>query len=68
MLGDKIKLYREAKKMTQNDLASILEVSAATISKYESNTLEPSIESIKRLAELFEITRPTFGFKSSLEM
>ena len=56
MLGDKIKLYREAKKMTQNDLASILEVSTATISKYESNTLEPSIESIKRLAELFEIT------------
>ena len=56
MLGDKIKLYREAKKMTQNDLASILGVSTATISKYESNTLEPSIESIKRLAELFEIT------------
>ena len=56
MLVDRIKLYREAKKMTQNDLASILEVSTATISKYESNTLEPSIESIKRLAELFEIT------------
>ena len=32
MLGDKIKLYRENKKMTQNDLASILEVSAGTIS------------------------------------
>ena len=56
MLGDRIKLYRENRKMTQNDLADILEVSAGTISKYESGSLEPSIESIKRLAELFEIS------------
>ena len=56
MLGDRIKLYRENKKMTQNDLADILEVSAGTVSKYESGALEPSIESLKRLAELFEIS------------
>ena len=53
MLGDKIKLYRENKKMTQNEVADILNVSSATISKYESGTLEPNIESLKRLAELF---------------
>ena len=56
MLGDKIKLYRENKKMTQKDIAKILEVSAGTISKYESGSLEPSIESLKRLANLFEIS------------
>ena len=56
MLGDRIKLYRENKNMTQNDLADILEVSAGTVSKYESGNLEPSIESIKRLAEVFEIS------------
>jgi len=56
MLGDKIKLYRENKKMTQSDIANILNVSSATISKYESGALEPSIESIKRLAELFKIS------------
>ena len=56
MLGDRIKLYRENKNMTQNDLADILEVSAGTVSKYESGALEPSIESLKRLAELFEIS------------
>lgn len=56
MLGDKIKLYRENKKMTQNEVADILGVSSATISKYESGTLEPNIESLKRLAELFEIS------------
>ena len=56
MLGDKIKLYRENKKMTQNDLADILEVSSGTISKYESGALEPNIESLKKLADLFGIT------------
>ena len=56
MLGEKIKLYRENKKMTQNEIADILGVKPATISKYESNTLEPNIESIKKLAEIFEIS------------
>ena len=56
MLGEKIKLYRENKKMTQNEVAGILDVSPATISKYESDALEPNIESLKRLAELFEIS------------
>ncbi len=56
MLGDKIKLYRENKKMTQNEIAEILDVSSATVSKYESGALEPNIESLKRLADLFEIS------------
>lgn len=56
MLGNKIKEYRENKKMTQNEIANILNVSAATISKYESGILEPNIESIKKLAEIFEVT------------
>ena len=56
MLGDKIKKYRENKNMTQNEIADILEVSTATVSKYESGALEPSIESLKRLSELFGIS------------
>lgn len=56
MLGEKIKSYRESKNMTQNDLANILGVSAGTVSKYESGALEPNIESLKKLAKLFEIS------------
>ena len=56
MLGEKIKSYRESKKMTQKDIAEILEVEPGTISKYESGMIEPNIESIKRLAETFGIT------------
>lgn len=55
-VGNKIKQYREYKKMTQKDIAEILEVEPGTISKYELGMIEPNIESIKRLAELFEIS------------
>ena len=56
MLGEKIKLYRESKNMTQGEVAEILGVKAATISKYETETLEPNIEALKKLAELFDIS------------
>ncbi len=56
MLGEKIKLYRENKNMTQVEIADILGVKSAAISKYESGTLEPNIESLKKLAELFEVS------------
>ena len=56
MLGEKIKKYREEKKMTQVEVAEVLGVKPATISKYEAGTLEPNIESLKKLAELFGVS------------
>ena len=47
MLGEKIKKYREEKKITQVEVAEILGVKPATISKYEAGALEPNIESLK---------------------
>lgn len=55
-IGSKIKKYRELQKMTQKDIAEILGVEAGTISKYESGIIEPNIDSIKKLAEIFNIT------------
>jgi len=55
-LGKKIKSYRESKKMTQKEIAEILEVEATTVSKYEKGMLEPSIESLKRLSNTFGVT------------
>ncbi len=55
-IGKKIKEYRENKNMTQKEIAKILGVEAGTISKYESGMIEPNIESIKKLADTFEIT------------
>lgn len=55
-IGNKIKVYRENKKMTQKEIAEILGVEPATVSKYESNMIEPNIESLKKLAETFGIS------------
>lgn len=56
MLGDNIKKYRENKKMTQAEVAEILNVKPGTISKYELGILEPNVESLKKLAEIFDVT------------
>ena len=56
MLGEKIKKYREKKKMTQVEVADVLGVKPATISKYEAGTIEPNIGSLKKLAELFGVS------------
>ena len=55
-IGNNIKEYRENKKLTQKDIAQILGVEPGTISKYESGMIEPNIESLKKLANTFEIT------------
>jgi Fic family protein len=55
-IGSKIKKYRELQKMTQKNIAEILGVEPGTISKYESGIIEPNIDSIKKLAETFNIT------------
>ena len=52
----KIKRYRENKKLTQKEVAEILGVEAATISKYESGLIEPSLTSIKLLAKLYDVS------------
>lgn len=54
-IGKKIKAYRESKKMTQKEIAEVLGVEPATVSKYESGMLEPNLESLKRLSDVFEV-------------
>lgn len=56
MLKDNIKLYREKNKMTQSEVADALGVNPATVSKYENGILEPNIESLKKLSELFNVS------------
>lgn len=42
--------------MTQREVAEVLSVEPGTISKYESNLIEPNIGAIKTLAEIFEVS------------
>ena len=56
MLGDKIRWYRELNNMTQSEIADALGVKGTTISKYEAGVLEPNVESLKKLAEIFNVS------------
>lgn len=53
-IGRKIYLLRVAKEMTQEELASVLCVSAAAVSKWERNQANPSVEMLWTLADFFE--------------
>lgn len=51
--GLRLKELREAKRLSQTDVADRLEVTRSTISGYECNTITPSVEQLKRLAVLY---------------
>lgn len=55
-IGNNIKKYREICKKTQKEIAEVLNVEPATISKYESGLLEPNISSLKKLSSIFNIS------------
>lgn len=51
--GLRLKELREAKKLSQKDVAIRLNVVPSTISGYESNTITPSLEQFTRMAILY---------------
>lgn len=55
-IGERIKDLRKKAKMNQEDLGAILEVTGAAVGSYERGKREPSIESIKKMCEIFNVT------------
>ncbi|WP_437131242.1 helix-turn-helix domain-containing protein [Peptostreptococcus russellii] len=55
-LGYKIKLLRKENGLTQLELGDKLGLSKANISKYESNVHEPSIETLNKLSDIFNVS------------
>lgn len=51
-LGEKIKAARKNKRMTQQQLADLLDTSKSTISKWENNQHQPNIVDATNLAEI----------------
>lgn len=49
----RIKEFRKIKKLTQKDLADRFNVSNITVSRWESGTQMPSIETAVQLADFF---------------
>ena len=55
-LGANLKSLRKSKGWTQKRLSELLDVSEASISKYESNIASPPIEILRAYAQLFKIS------------
>ncbi len=53
-LGQKLKKLRTEKGLTQKDLADQLSVTFQTVSKWESDTNEPDIATLKELAKFYD--------------
>lgn len=47
---------RKSAKMTQQYVSDVLSISRTNITKYENGTLEPNIETIGQLAELYNVS------------
>lgn len=65
-LGKNIKFYRKAKKLSQVELAKILNVSDVAISTWEKGKADPSSTNIVALANAFETsTDELLNYKST---
>ena len=47
---------RENKGYTQQYVADVLSISRSNIGKYETSTLEPNLETIGQLADLYQVS------------
>lgn len=58
-IGDKVKKLRKEKEWTQWDLAHKLGVVQTQINRWESGRFTPSIEVIKKLSRIFDVSIDT---------
>ena len=54
--GKKLRECREAKGLSQKELAKLLNTSYSVIGKYERDEMQPSIEAAKKIAKLIDTT------------
>lgn len=56
MLGEQIRTLREARHLTQVELARGLAVTKQAVSNWENNNILPSVETISAIADYFGVT------------
>lgn len=55
-LGERLKILRSEKKITQKELAAILKVPRDTVANWEVNRGTPNIETISEIASYFSVS------------
>ena len=64
-IGEKIKAKRRERELTQEELAAILGVSKAAVSKWENGESYPDVEMLPQIAQLFHMSMDElFDFSS----
>lgn len=56
MLGEQIRALREARHLTQVELARGLSVTKQAVSNWENNNILPSVETVSAIADYFGVT------------
>jgi transcriptional regulator with XRE-family HTH domain len=56
MLSDRLEILRTEKGLTKKEMAEYLKIAQSTYGKYELGKREPDLETIKKLAEFFNVS------------
>lgn len=56
MLGDKIREIRLAKKISQVELARLLDVTKQSVSNWENENIQPSVEMLSKIADALSVS------------
>lgn len=65
-IGDKIYSLRKKRRLSQEELGYEIGVSRQTISKWESNSVQPNLENIKTLCAILQVT-PEYFINDSVD-
>ncbi|MGQ0527008.1 MAG: helix-turn-helix domain-containing protein [Alphaproteobacteria bacterium] len=60
IVGFNLKILRKAKKLSQKDIAGILDVSYQQVQKYESGFTTLPLEKLYRLRHFYKVSYETF--------
>lgn len=66
MLNERIRQLREASGLTQVELAARLSVTKQSVSNWENNNIQPSVEMVVALADFFGVTMDDLLGRSNL--
>lgn len=56
MLNQQIRLLRQARKMSQVELAKELNVTKQSVSNWENDNIQPSVEMLEKIAKVFSVS------------
>jgi transcriptional regulator with XRE-family HTH domain len=57
MFGKRLKMLREEKEMSQDDLGRVLNVTQQTVNNYENAKRAPNLEMLCKIADFFEVSK-----------